>query len=92
MCAGLVAWLAVQEIGTEGRGRSAVALVDGTVVAIDGGPALQNAVVLIEGDRISKVGAAGTVSVPPNAKAEGAALTLTAVSGDDAIEVTAHLD
>ena len=35
-----------------------VALVDGTVVAIDGGPALQNAVVLIEGDRISKVGAA----------------------------------
>jgi DsbC/DsbD-like thiol-disulfide interchange protein len=30
--------------------------------------------------------------VPPNAKAEGAALTLTAVSGDDAIEVTAHLD
>jgi DsbC/DsbD-like thiol-disulfide interchange protein len=30
--------------------------------------------------------------LPPNAKAEGAALTLTAVSGDDAIEVTAHLD
>jgi DsbC/DsbD-like thiol-disulfide interchange protein len=30
--------------------------------------------------------------LPPHAKAEGAALTLTAVSGDDAIEVTAHLD
>jgi DsbC/DsbD-like thiol-disulfide interchange protein len=30
--------------------------------------------------------------LPPDAKAEGAALTLTAVSGDDAIEVTAHLD
>jgi DsbC/DsbD-like thiol-disulfide interchange protein len=30
--------------------------------------------------------------LPPNAKADGAALTLTAVSGDDAIEVTAHLD
>jgi DsbC/DsbD-like thiol-disulfide interchange protein len=30
--------------------------------------------------------------LPPNAKAEGAALTLTAISGDDAIEVTAHLD
>ena len=30
--------------------------------------------------------------LPPDAEAEGAALTLTAVSGDDAIEVTAHLD
>jgi DsbC/DsbD-like thiol-disulfide interchange protein len=30
--------------------------------------------------------------LPPDAKAEGAALTLTAVSSDDAIEVTAHLD
>jgi DsbC/DsbD-like thiol-disulfide interchange protein len=30
--------------------------------------------------------------LPPNAKVDGAALTLTAVSGDDAIEVTAHLD
>ena len=30
--------------------------------------------------------------LPPDAKAEGAALTLTAVSGDDAIEVIAHLD
>jgi DsbC/DsbD-like thiol-disulfide interchange protein len=30
--------------------------------------------------------------LPPNAKVEGAALTLTAVSGDDAIEVTTHLD
>ncbi len=30
--------------------------------------------------------------LPPDAKAEGAALTLTAVSGDDAIEVTSHLD
>jgi DsbC/DsbD-like thiol-disulfide interchange protein len=30
--------------------------------------------------------------LPPDAKTDGAALTLTAVSGDDAIEVTAHLD
>jgi DsbC/DsbD-like thiol-disulfide interchange protein len=30
--------------------------------------------------------------LPPGAKTEGAALTLTAVSGDDAIEVSAHLD
>src|ERR1700760_3057622 len=45
-----------------------IALVDATVVAIDGGAPRQNAVVLIEGDRISQVGAAGTVTVPPNAK------------------------
>jgi DsbC/DsbD-like thiol-disulfide interchange protein len=30
--------------------------------------------------------------LPPGAKAEGAALTLTAVCGDDAIEATTHLD
>jgi DsbC/DsbD-like thiol-disulfide interchange protein len=30
--------------------------------------------------------------LPPDAHAEGATLTLTAVSGDDAIEVSAHLD
>jgi DsbC/DsbD-like thiol-disulfide interchange protein len=30
--------------------------------------------------------------LPPGAQAKGAALTLTAVSGDDAIEVPAHLD
>ena len=45
-----------------------IALVDGTVVAIDGGAARQDAVVLIEGDRISQVGTAGTVTVPANAK------------------------
>ena len=45
-----------------------IALVDGTVVAIDGGAARQNAVVLIEGDRNSQVGAEGTVTVPANAK------------------------
>ena len=30
--------------------------------------------------------------LPPDAKAEGAVVTLTAISGDDAIEVTTHLD
>lgn len=45
-----------------------VALVDGTVVAIDGGAARQNAVVLIEGDRISQVGNVGAVTVPASAK------------------------
>ncbi|MEA3179080.1 MAG: hypothetical protein QOI59_2603 [Gammaproteobacteria bacterium] len=45
-----------------------IALVDGTVVAIDGGAPRQNAVVLIEGARILQVGAGGTVTVPANAK------------------------
>jgi len=45
-----------------------IALVDGTVVAIDGGAPRENAVVLIEGERITQVGAAGTVTVPPGAK------------------------
>jgi imidazolonepropionase-like amidohydrolase len=45
-----------------------VALVDGTVVAIDGGAARRNAVVLIEGDRISQVGNVDAVTVPANAK------------------------
>jgi len=48
--------------------RQVIALVDGTVVAIDGGAPRQNAVVLIEGDRISQVGAAGAVAVPANAR------------------------
>jgi hypothetical protein len=30
--------------------------------------------------------------LPPDAKADGAALRLTAVTSDDAIEVTTHLD
>jgi imidazolonepropionase-like amidohydrolase len=50
------------------RGQQVVALVDGTVVAIDGGMARQNAVVLIDGERITQVGAVGAVIVPPNAR------------------------
>ncbi|MDB6102164.1 MAG: amidohydrolase [Gammaproteobacteria bacterium] len=45
-----------------------IALVDGTVVAIDGGAARQDAVVLIEGERISQVGAAGAITVPAGAR------------------------
>ena len=49
-------------------GPRAIALVDATVVAIDGGAPRPNAVVLIEGDRISQVGVAGAVAIPPGAK------------------------
>jgi imidazolonepropionase-like amidohydrolase len=52
----------------QGGGKPLIALVDGTVVAIDGGAPREHAVVLIEGERISQVGAAGTVSVPAGAK------------------------
>lgn len=44
-----------------------VALVGGTVVDVDGGPAIPNAVVLIEGERIKSVGPAAAVAVPDGA-------------------------
>lgn len=44
-----------------------IALTGGTVVGIDGGPALPNAVVLIEGERIKSVGPAAAVKVPDGA-------------------------
>src|SRR5690242_19087195 len=54
--------------GPAAVGKPVIALVDGTVVAVDGGAAREKAVVLIEGDRISQVGSAGTVTVPAGAK------------------------
>ena len=45
-----------------------IALVGGTVVAIDGGAALSDAVVLIEGERIKSVGPAASVQVPQGAQ------------------------
>jgi imidazolonepropionase-like amidohydrolase len=44
------------------------ALVDGTVVATDGGPAIKNATVIIAGERISQVGPAASTPIPPGAK------------------------
>src|SRR6202166_409161 len=44
------------------------ALVGGTVVAVDGGPAIKNATVLITGERISQIGPADSTAVPPGAK------------------------
>ncbi|HWM67623.1 MAG TPA: amidohydrolase family protein [Steroidobacteraceae bacterium] len=68
-CAILTVCLSVGSAAIAQAGPEPVlALVDGTVVAIDGGAPRQNAVVLIEGARISQVGAAGTVTVPANAK------------------------
>lgn len=44
-----------------------VALTGGTVIDVDGGPAIPNAVVLIEGERIKSVGPAASVAVPSGA-------------------------
>ena len=44
------------------------ALVGGTVVGIDGGPALKDATVLIVGERISQIGRADSTPIPPGAK------------------------
>jgi imidazolonepropionase-like amidohydrolase len=44
------------------------ALVGGTVVAVDGGPAIKNATVLITGERIAQIGPADSTAVPPGAR------------------------
>jgi imidazolonepropionase-like amidohydrolase len=44
------------------------ALVGGTVVATDGGPAIKNATVLISGERISQVGPAASIPIPSGAR------------------------
>ena len=46
----------------------ATAIVGASVVNLDGGSALQDAVVIIEGDRITSVGPAATTPVPPGAE------------------------
>jgi imidazolonepropionase-like amidohydrolase len=44
------------------------ALVGGTVVAVDDGTEIKNATVLITGERISQIGPAAAVAIPPGAK------------------------
>ena len=55
--------------GAAGAGEPSppIALVGGTVVAIDGGDPISDAVVLIEGERIKSVGPAASVQVPAGA-------------------------
>ena len=45
-----------------------LAIVGGSVVDLDGGAPLRNAVVLIEGERIAAIGAAGDTAVPRDAE------------------------
>ncbi|MEM9316244.1 MAG: amidohydrolase family protein [Pseudomonadota bacterium] len=48
-------------------GAQITALVGGTVVNIDGGPALNDAVILVEGERISAIGSRDKIQVPAGA-------------------------
>ena len=52
---------------------TALVIQGGTLVDGNGGPPLANAVIVIEGNRITAVGAAGTVQVPPGAQVINAA-------------------
>ncbi len=45
-----------------------VALIEGSVVSMDGGATLTNGVVLIKGERILKVGAADSIALPEHCK------------------------
>ena len=45
-----------------------LAIVGGSVVDLDGGAPLRDAVILIEGERIAAIGTAGDVAVPPDAE------------------------
>jgi imidazolonepropionase-like amidohydrolase len=66
--AGISGAAGVASVAAAPAGAEVTALVGGTVVGIDGGLALQNATVLISGERISQVGPAGSTAVPAGAK------------------------
>lgn len=66
-------WLAVLMAGllatsAHAQAPAVTALVGGTVIDIDTGRPIPDAVVVITGDRITAVGPAATVAVPPDAK------------------------
>jgi imidazolonepropionase-like amidohydrolase len=67
--AGVAAWTALAGISAAGPSTPPVtALVGGTVVEVDGRPAIRNATVLITGERISQIGPADSTPIPPGAK------------------------
>lgn len=47
---------------------AAIAIVGGTVVDLEGKAPLENAVILVEGERIAAIGAAGKVKIPKDAE------------------------
>ncbi len=63
------AWLGLlaHSIGAAVAAPSVTALVGGTVVAIDGGPAIDNATIIVSGERIAQVGPSASIPIPPGA-------------------------
>jgi hypothetical protein len=58
---------------TSAQGQSTLVIQGGTLIDGNGGPPLANAVIVIQGNRIAAVGAAGAVQVPPGAQVINAA-------------------
>jgi imidazolonepropionase-like amidohydrolase len=63
--------------GQDAPAPAATAIVGGTVVDLEGGPPIENAVVVLRGERISEIGPAAAVPVPAGAevvRAQGSCL------------------
>jgi imidazolonepropionase-like amidohydrolase len=56
------------EVATVAATQQVVALVGGTVVDVDGGPAIPDAVVLVVGDRIQSIGRRADAAIPQGAQ------------------------
>jgi len=65
-CAALLLWSASAPVTAQGQ--QALVIQGGTLIDGNGGAPVANSVVVIEGDRIAAVGAAGQVDVPDNAR------------------------
>lgn len=64
-----LAALALMLVATYGAAQSSSkALVGGTLIDGHGGPPIRNSVILIEGERITRVGTVGTLAVPAGAE------------------------
>ena len=66
---GCLAWcLAAPTIAAPAPAAASTALVGGTVVGVDGSAPIKNATVLIEGERIVRVGPAESITIPTGTK------------------------
>ena len=60
-----IQWMAIGQTASSSRSK---AIIGASVVGLDGSPAIANAVVVIEGDRIATVGPPATTKAPPGAE------------------------
>jgi imidazolonepropionase-like amidohydrolase len=66
-CAALLAWSSATPVDAQ-QGQQTMVIRGGTLIDGLGGPPLQNSVIVIQGNRITAVGAAGQVQVPQGAE------------------------